>query len=82
MNRPNIKAKTSVTLSLALLAEIDHAIGHGASRSAYIEQVLRDHLNEQARQAIQLRDRELINAAANQMNAEMIDILSYQSPMV
>jgi len=82
MNRPNIKAKTSVTLSLALLAEIDHAIGQGASRSAYIEQVLRDHLNEQARQAIQLRDRELINAAANQMNAEMIDILSYQSPMV
>ena len=79
MYKASVKAKTSVTLSHSLLAEIDHAIGQGASRSAYIEEVLREHLQEQARQAIQLRDQDSINAAADRLNAEMDDVLTYQS---
>jgi Arc/MetJ-type ribon-helix-helix transcriptional regulator len=75
-----MKAKTSITLSLPLLVEIDRLIGKGASRSAFIEKVLRDHLRDTERRAIQLRDLERINAAADELNAEAQDVLKYQAP--
>lgn len=75
-----MKAKTSITLSLPLLAQIDTLIGEGASRSAFIEKVLRDHLRNMERRAIQLRDMERINAAADELNAEAQDVLKYQAP--
>ncbi len=75
-----MKAKTSITLSLPLLVEIDRLIGKGASRSAFIEKVLRDHLRDMERRAIQLRDLERINAAADDLNAEAQDALKYQAP--
>ena len=70
-----MKAKTSISLSLPLLVEIDRLIGERASRSAYIEKVLRDHVRETERQAIQQRDLELINAAADRLNAEAAEVL-------
>jgi metal-responsive CopG/Arc/MetJ family transcriptional regulator len=75
-----MKAKTSITLSLPLLAQIDKLIGERASRSAFIEKVLHDHLRDTARHAIQMRDKELIDAAADRLNAEMEDVLEYQAP--
>jgi len=77
-----MKAKTSISLSLPLLIQIDKLIGERASRSAYIEKVLREHLRETERQAIQQRDMELINAAADRLNAEMEDVLEYQAPYI
>jgi metal-responsive CopG/Arc/MetJ family transcriptional regulator len=76
-----MKAKTSITLSLPLLVEIDRLIGERASRSAFIEKVLRDHLRETERQAIQQRDFELINANADALNAEAEDALEYQQAL-
>jgi metal-responsive CopG/Arc/MetJ family transcriptional regulator len=76
-----MKAKTSITLSLPLLAQIDRLIGERASRSAYIEKVLRDHLKEEERQAIQQRDMELINAAADRLNTEAEDVLEDQDAL-
>jgi metal-responsive CopG/Arc/MetJ family transcriptional regulator len=76
----NLKAKTSITLSLPLLVEIDKLIGERASRSAYIEKVLRDHLRDEVRHAIQMRDKELIDAAADRLNEEAEDVLRYQAP--
>jgi metal-responsive CopG/Arc/MetJ family transcriptional regulator len=76
-----MKAKTSISLSLPLLVEIDRLIGERASRSAYIEKVLRDHLRETERQAIQQRDMELINAAADRLNAEMDEVLEDQDAL-
>jgi metal-responsive CopG/Arc/MetJ family transcriptional regulator len=76
-----MKAKTSITLSLPLLVQIDKLIGERASRSAYIEKVLSDHLRETERQAIQQRDLELINAAADRLNAEMEDVLEDQEAL-
>jgi metal-responsive CopG/Arc/MetJ family transcriptional regulator len=73
-----MKAKESITLPLPLLVEIDRLIGEHASRSAYIEKVLRDHVRDTERQAIQQRDLELINAAADRLNAEVEDVLEYQ----
>jgi metal-responsive CopG/Arc/MetJ family transcriptional regulator len=74
------KAKTSITLSTTVLAGIDRAIGRGGSRSAFIEKVLRDHLRDEARHAIQRRDKKLIDAAAERLNEEAEDVLRYQTP--
>jgi metal-responsive CopG/Arc/MetJ family transcriptional regulator len=75
------KAKTSITLSVALLVEIDKRIGERASRSAFIEKVLSDHLRNEAINAIHQRDLELINANADYLNREAMDVLSYQAPI-
>jgi metal-responsive CopG/Arc/MetJ family transcriptional regulator len=77
-----MKAKTSITLSLPLLVQIDRLIGKRASRSAFIEKVLRDHLRDEARHAIQMRDKELIDAAADRLNEEAEDVLRYQAPYI
>jgi metal-responsive CopG/Arc/MetJ family transcriptional regulator len=76
-----MKAKTSISLSLPLLVEIDRLIGERASRSAFIEKVLRDHLRDVKRQALQQRDLELINAAADRLNAEMAEVLEDQEAL-
>lgn len=76
-----MKVKTSITLSLPLLVQIDRLIGERASRSAYIEKVLNDHLREMERQTIQQRDLELINANAGYLNREMEDVLEYQDAL-
>ena len=76
-----MKAKTSITLSVPLLDQIDKMIGEGASRSAFIEKVLRDHLGEAERQAINQRDLELINANADYLNREATDVLKYQDAL-
>jgi len=73
-----MKAKTSITLSMQLLVKIDRKIGEGASRSAYIEKVLRDHLRDEEREAAGQRDLELINANADYLNREMEEVLKDQ----
>jgi len=81
MYRNAVKAKTSITLSVPLLVKIDRLIGERASRSAFIEKVLTDHLRTAEREAIQLRDIELINANADSLNQEAMDVLRYQAPI-
>jgi hypothetical protein len=73
-----MKAKTSITLSFPLLVQIDKLIGERASRSAYIEKVLSDHLRDLERQAIHQRDFEIINANADALNAEAKEVLEDQ----
>lgn len=75
------KVKTSITISMPLLVQIDKLIGQTASRSAYIEKVLSDHLRDEALNAIHQRDLELINANADYLNREAMDVLSYQAPI-
>ncbi|MGD0548286.1 MAG: hypothetical protein ABR991_10735 [Terracidiphilus sp.] len=74
-----MKAKTSITLSLPILVEIDRLIGERASRSAYIEKVLSNHLRDEARQAIYKRDLQILNENADYFNREMEDVLRYQA---
>jgi metal-responsive CopG/Arc/MetJ family transcriptional regulator len=76
-----MKEKTSITLSSDLLAEVDRKAGSAKSRSAFIEDVLREYFKERARQAIHQRDLELINANADYLNREMEDVLRYQAPI-
>jgi Arc/MetJ-type ribon-helix-helix transcriptional regulator len=81
MNKGITKAKTSITLSLPLLVQIDKLIGERASRSAYIEKVLSNHLRDEARQAIYQRDLQILNENADYFNREMEDVLRFQAPI-
>jgi metal-responsive CopG/Arc/MetJ family transcriptional regulator len=76
-----MKEKTSITLSSDVLAEVDREAASGASRSAVIENVLREHFKQKARQALHARDVELINAHADNLNREAEDVLRYQAPI-
>ena len=74
-----MKEKTSITLSGEVLARIDRLAGSNRSRSAFIESVLRRYLFERDRAAVQARDLERINRAADQLNAEAADVMEYQA---
>jgi metal-responsive CopG/Arc/MetJ family transcriptional regulator len=73
-----MKEKTSITLSKEVLAAIDRAAGSKQSRSAFIEAVLAQYLRKRARAQVEARDLELINKAADELNAEVEDILHHQ----
>jgi metal-responsive CopG/Arc/MetJ family transcriptional regulator len=76
-----MKEKTSITLSSDLLAEVDRSAGTAASRSAFIEGVLREYFKEKIRRAIYERDLQILNANADYFNREMEDVLRYQAPI-
>lgn len=75
-----MKQKTSVTLSAEVLSELDRLAGPGASRSAYIERVLRRHIRRRAADARHDADLAALNRAAARLNAEMDDVLAFQAP--
>ena len=81
MNRGITKTKTSITLSVSLLVQIDKLIGERASRSAFIEKVLQDHLRDEARRTIQERDLQILNENADYFTREMEDVLRYRAPI-
>jgi metal-responsive CopG/Arc/MetJ family transcriptional regulator len=74
-----MKEKTSITLSSDVMAKVDHLAGSKFSRSAFIERVLRIYFRERARRKTYARDLERINAAADRLNSEAEDVLSYQA---
>ena len=74
-----MKEKTSITLSGDVLSAIDRLAGSKHSRSAFIERVLRQFLRERARAAVQARDFERINSAAQRLNAEAAEVMEYQA---
>jgi len=75
-----MKEKTSITLSKEVLTCIDGIAGSKQSRSAFIEGVLIQYLRKRARAQVEARDLELLNKAANELTAEVEDILRYQDP--
>ncbi len=81
MNKGMTKAKTSITLSVPLLVQIDKLIGEHASRSAYIEKVLSNHLRDEAHQTAYQRDLRILNESADYFNREMEEVLRYQAPV-
>jgi metal-responsive CopG/Arc/MetJ family transcriptional regulator len=74
-----MKMKTSLTLSEDLVASIDKLAGSKASRSAYIEQILREFVDGRAQARKDAREIAAINRHAAQLNAEMRDALSFQA---
>ena len=74
-----MKVKTSITLSEDVLEQLDDVAG-SESRSALIERILRAFLQRRALDAVQARDRALLDRNADVFNAEALDSLEYQSP--
>jgi len=74
-----MKEKTSITLSQEVLRGIDRLAGSRQSRSAFIETVLAQYLQQRARAQRDARDIELINRHADELNAEAEDVLRYQA---
>jgi metal-responsive CopG/Arc/MetJ family transcriptional regulator len=72
------KMKTSLTLSREVVRGIDRVAGEKRSRSAVVGDVLRGYLSQHER-AANARDAEKINRFADELNAEMQDVLAYQS---
>jgi metal-responsive CopG/Arc/MetJ family transcriptional regulator len=75
-----MKEKTSITLSREVLTGIDRIAGSRKSRSAFIEDILLQYLRDRARAQRDARDIELINRHADEINAEVADVLRYQAP--
>jgi metal-responsive CopG/Arc/MetJ family transcriptional regulator len=73
-----MKVKTSITLSAELIRQIDALASQYGTRSALIEQAVRDFLAAQAKRTREARDLEILNRRAEALNAEAEDVLSYQ----
>ena len=76
-----MRVKTSVTIDEKVLRAIDRVTSPGRSRSRVIEDAARDYLSREARIARDARDRELIDQAADALNDEMEDVLSFQADL-
>ena len=74
-----MKVKTSLTLSEDLLASIDKLAGRKVSRSAFIEQLLRESMARRVQARRDVREVATINRHAHQLNSEMSDALSFQA---
>ena len=74
-----MKEKTSITLSRDVLKDIDRLAGSKYSRSAIIERAVRSYLKERERAFIYARDLEILNRAADRLNAEAEETLEYQA---
>jgi metal-responsive CopG/Arc/MetJ family transcriptional regulator len=74
-----MKVKTSITLSEEVLEAVDQLAMKAGGRSQVIETALRDFLARRKRAARDARDLALLNRDADELNAEMADILEYQA---
>ena len=76
-----MKEKTSITLSHEVLRGIDRIAGSKQSRSAVIENVLREHLRARERAERDARDIAVINRNATRLNRDAEDGLELQAPL-
>ena len=74
-----MKVKTSLTLSEDLIKSIDKLAGKKVSRSAFIEQMVRESLARRAQARKDAQAVAAINRHAAQLNVEMRDALSFQA---
>ena len=73
-----MKLKTSITLDRDVVAAVEAIARGGESRSQVIERLLRQSLAARARTAMEERDAGIINAHADELNEEALDVLGYQ----
>jgi metal-responsive CopG/Arc/MetJ family transcriptional regulator len=75
-----MKEKTSVTLSPEILVGIDRLAGNKRSRSAFIENVLRQYLQERTKAERRARDLAILNRYADELNRDAESGLDEQAP--
>jgi metal-responsive CopG/Arc/MetJ family transcriptional regulator len=70
-----VKVKTSITLPEDLLQAIDQI---DPNRSNFFEKAARQHLAALAKSHREMRDAEILNARAESLNREAIDVREFQ----
>jgi len=76
-----MKVKTSITLSNEVMETIDQYMGEYRSRSEFLETAARKYIAQLVQKEADQRDFEIINRNADSLNAEALDVLSYQLPL-
>jgi metal-responsive CopG/Arc/MetJ family transcriptional regulator len=76
-----MKGKISITLSEDLIHAVDRQAGKTESRSETIERLLREGLALRLRRAADARDLTLLNQHADELNAEIADVVDYQGDL-
>jgi hypothetical protein len=74
-----MKRRISITLSATLPAKIDGPACAELSPSAFVERVLGLYFRQESRREAHARDLERLNADADQLNSEVIDVLTFQA---
>jgi metal-responsive CopG/Arc/MetJ family transcriptional regulator len=74
-----MRAKTSVSLTEDLLAEIDRVAGRDVNRSEFLERAAWDRIALLKRQRREARDARILDRRARALNSEALDVLEYQS---
>ncbi|OGQ91389.1 MAG: hypothetical protein A2289_21690 [Deltaproteobacteria bacterium RIFOXYA12_FULL_58_15] len=73
-----MKVKTSITLSPDVILELDNLAETAGNRSAVVETALRAYFAARKREHRDREDLALINANADDLNHEALDVLGYQ----
>ena len=73
-----MKIKTSITISEELLVSIDKMFGKQRNRSEFIERAVWDFIERQKQKKRELKDLDILNKKADELNREAEDVLSYQ----
>ncbi|MFQ5743895.1 MAG: hypothetical protein ACE5HV_09945 [Acidobacteriota bacterium] len=76
-----MKQKTSITLSPETIRAVDEVAGEASNRSRVIEQAVLEFLERRKRRLREARDLEILNAAADDLNREVEDLLDYQAEL-
>jgi metal-responsive CopG/Arc/MetJ family transcriptional regulator len=72
-----MKVRTSVTVEKGLLETVDKLSDKG-DRSSFIEAALRLYILQLVRNDQNVKDLEIINRRADDLNEEALDVLDYQ----
>lgn len=73
-----MKIKTSVTISEALLKEIDEIAPDDQNRSSFLEAAAWAYIARLRRAQQNMRDVEILNEQAEYFHEEIMDVLDYQ----
>ena len=73
-----MKVKTSITLSKELVEELDEMTDDGSNRSQMIERAVAEFIERERRLFRDVRDLEILNRSADELNQEIDDVLAYQ----
>ena len=73
-----MKVKASITLSEELMSQIDTLSSRYGNRSAFIERAVRHFLVVEEQRKRDAQDLDILDAHAESLNEEAMDVLSYQ----
>jgi len=73
-----MKVKTSITLSTAAVRALDRLAGRNGNRSAVAERAILAYAKQRAQAERNDKDRELLDAHADALNRELVDLLEFQ----